>query len=71
MSIGKIQMILFVLAVMVCGFGGFIYVFVTKPPYLHASREGVPYFTPKVVNPQGGDPLDLNMLVRHYKGDDQ
>ena len=71
MSFGKLQMVLFSSIVAVGGIGSFVYVMVAKPPYLHASREGVPYFTPAVVNPQGGKPLDMNMLVRHYKGADK
>lgn len=67
MSSGQWQMLLFSTAVGLIGVAGFVYVLVTQPAYLHASREGVPYFTPKVVDPQGGPPLDVNMLVQHYK----
>jgi hypothetical protein len=70
-SKGQWQMMIYSILVGLIGFGGLVYILVTQPSYLHASRNGVPYFTPEVINPQGGKPLDLNMLVRHYKGQDQ
>lgn len=69
MSKGQIQMTLYSIAVAAVAFAGLVYVAVNQPDYLRATRNGVPYFTPKVVNPLGGQPLDLNMLVRHYKGE--
>ena len=47
----------------------FVYIVVSPPAYLHQTRDGVPYFTPPVVDPATGKPLDVDMLVRHYKGD--
>lgn len=70
MSKGQWQMLIYSTLVGLIGIGGLVYILVTQPAYLHASRNGVPYFTPKVINPQGGKPLDLNMLVRNYKGQD-
>jgi hypothetical protein len=68
MKHGHWQMTIYSILVALIGFGGITYAFVTQPPYLHATRDGVPYFSPKVVNPMGGKPLDLNDLVRNYKG---
>ena len=68
MTHGQWQMTIYSILVALIGFGGVIYIFVTQPAYLHASRDGVPYFSPKVINPMGGQPLDLNELVRNYKG---
>lgn len=70
MSKGQLQMMIYSILVAVIGFGGLIYIFIAQPAYLHESRNGVPYFTPAVINPQGGAPLSPDELVRHYKGVD-
>ena len=31
------------------------------------SREGTPFFTPPVIDPDTGEALDLDELIRHYK----
>ncbi len=68
MGKGQWQMAIYSALIAFIGFGGIIYVFVTQPAYLHASRDGVPYFSPQVVNPMGGEPLNLKDLIRNYKG---
>lgn len=68
MGNGQWQMAIYSGLVALIGLGGMVYVFVTQPAYLHASRDGVPYFSPKVVNPMGGEPLKLGDLIRNYKG---
>ena len=47
------------------------YVLISPPPGMQMSREGVPYFTPPVVDPLGGEPIPLERLVRHYRGEPQ
>lgn len=71
MTSGQIQMSVFSLALGALGIASFVYVAVTQPAYLQASREGVPHLTPTVINPADGQALDLNVLVRHYKGETQ
>lgn len=71
MRVGQWQMAIYSTVVGLIGIGSFVYILVKQPAYLHASRNGVPYFTPHVINPAGGKPLDLNELVRHYKGQAQ
>lgn len=71
MTAGQWQMAIYSLLIALIGFGSYTYILVKQPAYLHATRTGVPYFTPEVVNPTGGKPLDLNELVRHYKGQGQ
>jgi hypothetical protein len=68
---GQLQMMIYSILIGLIGIGGLVYIFVAQPSYLHASRNGVPYFTPPVVNPNGGKPLNMDMLARHYKGEDQ
>ena len=31
------------------------------------SREGTPFFTPPVLNPDTGEAIELDTLIRHYK----
>lgn len=70
MRFAKLQMLVFSILAAVISIGGLTYIFMDPPVYLHATRNGVPYFTPPVINPADGKALDLNMLVKHYKGKD-
>lgn len=65
---GQKQMLTLALGAAVMTIGTLIYIFATPPGYLHKTRNGVPYFTPAVINPAGGPPLDVNRLVGYYKG---
>lgn len=46
MSFGKIQMALFAAVAAAVTVGSFAYIFIARPAYLHATRDGVPYLTP-------------------------
>lgn len=70
MTLAKLQMAVFSALSAVVAVAGLAYIFIERPAYLHATREGVPYYTPPVANPVNGKPLDLNMLARHYEGKD-
>jgi len=71
MRFAKLQMVVFSTLSAAISIGGLAYIFMDPPAYLHATRLGVPYFTPPVINPADGKALDLNMLVRHYQGKDK
>ena len=71
MRFAKLQMVVFSTLSAAISIGGLAYIFMDPPAYLHATRQGVPYFTPPVINPADGKVLDLNMLVRHYQGKDK
>ena len=45
----------------------FAYIFWKQPESLRVSRDGVPFFTPAVVNPDTGKPISVNELVDHFK----
>ena len=45
------------------------YIFIAQPEYLRASSSGTPYLTPPVENPIGGDPVRVDDLARHFKGE--
>ena len=60
---------LYVLIVVVVSLLALVYVYALPPPSLGKTRDGVPFFTPQVANPETGEPLDLGELIRHYKGE--
>ena len=47
----------------------FAYIIWTQPESLRVSRDGVPFFTPQVINPDDGKPISLDELIQHYKRD--
>ena len=59
----------YMIAVSVVSLLALAYIYVFPPQSMFTSREGVPHFSPKVAHPETGDPLTLNELVRHYRGD--
>lgn len=56
-----------VLALAICGWGLWK-VYVHPPASMKVTRDGVPYFTPPVIDPTTGKPVTVEALVRHYKG---
>ncbi len=48
--------------------GGLAYVLIAPPDSLRTNRDGVPHFTPPVVNPETGNGIAVDKLVRHFKG---
>jgi len=40
-----------------------------KPESLRVSRDGVPFFTPKVINPDDGKAISVDELIQHFKKD--
>lgn len=50
---------------------GLAYVYVKPPESMRVNRDGVPYFTPPVVNPMTEEAIPVEQLVRHYRGGSQ
>jgi hypothetical protein len=46
-----------------------LYVFIFPMPSMETSRDGIPHFTPDVIDPLTGKTLEIKMLVKHYKGE--
>jgi hypothetical protein len=44
-------------------------VYAHPPASMKVTRDGVPYFTPPVIDPATGKPVPVEVLVRHYKGE--
>lgn len=66
---GFLQMRVFVAVVALTSLVSLIYINAFPPPSLRVTRDGVPYFTPPTVNPETGKPLEIDRLVRHFKGE--
>jgi len=47
----------------------FAYIILAKPESLRVSRDGVPFFTPKVINPDDGKSISVDELIQHFKND--
>jgi len=47
--------------------GSFVYISWKQPASLQRSRDGVPFFTPAVINPDTGNAISVDELVKHYK----
>ncbi len=62
------QMRTIVAAVVLISLGSLAYVYAFPPPSMRVSRDGVPHFTPPTIHPETGEVLDVNRLVRRFKG---
>lgn len=48
---------------------GLVYAYALPPESLRLTRDGVPHHAPPVAHPATGEPLPLEALVRHFKGE--
>jgi hypothetical protein len=69
MTKGELQMAVFSGSVLLMTVVGIGYIFIAQPDYLRTDRDGVPYFTPTVENPETGEGVDMGSLIRHYRGE--
>ncbi len=65
----QIQLAILAFLVLLMTVGAFTYVVVEQPESLQLTREGVPFFTPPVIHPDTGEPVSVDQLVEHFKGD--
>ncbi len=54
------------LAITIVGIG---WTLISPPQSLRVDRDGVPHFTPQVIHPITDEPVSINALIRHYRGD--
>lgn len=66
---GYVQMRVFVAIVALASLAALIYIHAFPPSSMRVTRDGVPYFTPPTVNPETGEALEIDLLVRHFKGE--
>lgn len=69
MSKDYLIMLILSLAVLGISIASLAYIAVVQPDYLRADRDGVPFYTPQVINPETGEPVEMGELIRHYKGE--
>ncbi len=69
MTKGYIAMLGLSIGVMGISIASLAYIAAAQPDYLRSDRDGVPFYTPQVINPEGGEPLSMGELIRHYKGE--
>ncbi len=60
---------IYVAAIALLSFCGLVYVYAVPPASMKTDRNGIPHFTPQVINPETGDAIDMGDLVKHYRGD--
>ena len=65
----KLAMHLYVWTALVVTVAGMAAMLIAPPASTRVDASGVPYFMPKVIDPATGKPVDLSVLVRHYRGD--
>ena len=66
---GRTHMAVFSGLVTVLTVASLVYGYVAPMESMRLTRDGVSYYAPPVIHPETGKPLDLNELVRHYRGD--
>jgi len=45
------------------------YVFIVPMPSMFTSSDGIPHFTPNVIDPVSGETIRIKKLVQHFKGE--
>ena len=45
------------------------WVFLNPPPSMLTTRDGEPHLQPRVINPETGEPISLDVLKRHFTGE--
>ncbi len=62
----QVQMSILAVIAVVLTVVSFTYILVVRPPYLRATRYGVPFYSSQVINPVTQQPVALNTLAYHY-----
>ncbi len=65
----KIIMMIYSWTALIISLGGIALMLIMPPPSMRTDRDGVPYFTPMVENPETGDAVSVNQLIRNFRGD--
>lgn len=63
----QLQLAVFAAVIGVVSAVAVVHVLIQPAERFAKSREGTPFFTPPVINPDTGEALDLDELIRHYK----
>ena len=63
----QLQLTLFAAAVALVSVAAVVHVANQPLDELARSRQGTPFFTPPVLNPDTGEAIEMDTLVEHYK----
>jgi len=58
----------YMLSVAIVSIVALCYIYIYPPQSMRSNRDGVPYFMPKVLNLETGQPMSVDELIRHYRG---
>lgn len=64
---GQLQMLILAAIAAVLTVASLTYILVVRPPYLRATRYGVPFYSSQVIDPVTQQPVALDTLAYHYK----
>ena len=62
-----LQLTLFAAAVALVSIASVVHVAIQPLDELARTRQGTPFFTPPVLNPDTGEAIEMDTLVEHYK----
>ena len=65
----QLQLTLFAAAVGLISVASLVHVAVQPLDERTRTRQGTPFFTPPVLNPDNGEAIELDTLVEHYKSE--
>ena len=63
----QLQLTLFAAAVALVSVAAIIHVAIQPLDELARTRQGTPFFTPPVLDPDTGQPIAIDTLVEHYR----
>ena len=63
----QLQLTLFAAAVALMSVGAVVHVAMQPLDDRTRTRQGTPFFTPPVIDPDTGQPIEIDTLVEHYK----
>lgn len=63
----QLQLTLFAAAVVLVSIASIVHVAIQPLDELARTRQGTPFFTPPVINPDTGEGIQMDTLVEHYK----
>ena len=63
----QLQLTLFAAAVALVSIAAVVHVAIQPLDEVARTRQGMPFFTPPVLNPDTGEPIEMDALVEHYK----
>ena len=62
-----LQLTLFAAAVVIVSIASIVHIAIQPLDELARTRQGTPFFTPPVLNPDTGEGIEMDTLVEHYK----